>query len=103
MNPLSETTYLVLLALYDEPLHGYGIIKSIEDLSEGSMLIAPGTLYGVLSNLQKQRLIEMVEKETDKRKKKTYCLTEYGKEILRAEYERFLQMARLTEKKQIGK
>ncbi|NRD78477.1 PadR family transcriptional regulator [Bacillus sp. BRMEA1] len=98
MNPLSESTYLILLALYHEPLHGYGIIKSIEEVSNGSFIIAPGTLYGVLNNLQKQRLIETVKQEEDSRKKKTYAITEKGKEILHLEFNRFQKMITFTEK-----
>jgi DNA-binding PadR family transcriptional regulator len=98
MNPLSESTYLVLLALYPEPLHGYGIIKSIEDVSGGTFIIAPGTLYGVLNNLQKQKLIETVNEETFSRKKKTYCITAQGKDILHAEFKRFQNMVQFTEK-----
>lgn len=53
MFPLSEPTYLILLALIKEPLHGYGIIKTVFDISEEQYDIAPGTLYGVLKNLEK--------------------------------------------------
>ncbi|WP_223068698.1 PadR family transcriptional regulator [Paenibacillus caui] len=96
MNPMSESTYLVLLALYHEPLHGYGIIKGIEKVSGGTFIIAPGTLYGVLNNLQKQKLIETVQQEKDSRKKKTYCITEQGKEALHVEFNRFRNMINFT-------
>ncbi|UQZ32513.1 PadR family transcriptional regulator [Paenibacillus sp. PK3_47] len=96
MNPLSESTYLVLLALYHEPLHGYGIIKSLESVSGGDFVISPGTLYGVLNNLEKQKLIEAVKQESDSRKKKTYALTDQGKEVLLAEFRRFQRMVQMT-------
>jgi len=92
VNPLSESTYLILLALYQGPLHGYGIIKEIENTSEGTYIIAPGTLYGVLKNLEKQELIETVALEKEKRKKKTYCITVKGKGVLHSEYERYIRM-----------
>lgn len=92
VNPLSESTYLILLALYQGPLHGYGIIKEIENTSEGTYIIAPGTLYGVLKNLEKQELIETVAFEKEKRKKKTYCITVQGKGVLHSEYERYIRM-----------
>lgn len=98
MNPLSESMYLVLLALYHEPLHGYGIIKGIENVSGGTFIIAPGTLYGVLNNLQKQKLIETVKQEKDSRKKKTYCITERGKEVLNLEFNRYQDMVNFTKK-----
>ncbi|MDX8045303.1 PadR family transcriptional regulator [Gracilibacillus sp. S3-1-1] len=98
MNPLSESTYLVLLALYQQPLHGYGIIKEIEQVSEGAIILAPGTLYGVLKNLQKQGLIETIAIEKEQRKKKTYAITEQGKEALHIEYVRYIRMTKLSEK-----
>ncbi|WP_169513035.1 PadR family transcriptional regulator [Bacillus fungorum] len=98
MNPLSESTYLVLLALYHEPLHGYGIIKGIENVSNGTFIIAPGTLYGVLNNLQKQKLIETFQQETDSRKKKTYCITDKGKKAIHIEFNRFQTMVDFTKK-----
>ena len=98
INPLSESTYLILLALYQEPLHGYGIIKEIENESEGNYIIAPGTLYGVLKSLQKQGLIKTIAVEKEHRKKKTYCITDQGKDVLYTEYERYIRMINLSQK-----
>ncbi|GIN39373.1 PadR family transcriptional regulator [Heyndrickxia oleronia] len=98
MNPLSESMYLVLLALYHEPLHGYGIIKEIENVSGGTYIIAPGTLYGVLNNLQKQHFIETLKQELDSRKKKTYCITDKGRKALNLEFKRYENMVHFTKK-----
>ncbi len=92
MKPLSESTYLVLLALYQEPLHGYGIIKMIDHISGGTFIIAPGTLYGILTNLVKQQYIETLSEEKDSRKKKTYLLTDIGKDALLNEFNRYKTM-----------
>ncbi len=97
MKALTESTYLVLLALYNQPLHGYGIIKIIEHISEGELIIAPGTLYGILTNLEKQKLIQTLKAEKDSRKKKTYLITEEGKEVIQKEYERHQKMIQFTE------
>lgn len=97
MQPLSESTYLVLLALAREPLHGYGIIKKIEEYSGGDIVLAPGTLYGVLTNLQKQKLIELVTAEKDSRQKKIYRLTSDGQNSFRQEYERFKKMLTISD------
>jgi DNA-binding PadR family transcriptional regulator len=96
VNPLSESTYLILLALYQGSLHGYGIIKEIERTSEGKYMIAPGTLYGVLKKLESQGLIETVAIEKEKRNKKTYCITNQGKDVLHSEYERYNRMINLS-------
>ncbi|MEH6942583.1 hypothetical protein [Bacillus sp. JJ722] len=50
------------------------------------------------NNLQKQKLIEAVKQETDSRKKKTYCITEQGKEALYLEFNRFQNMVNFTQK-----
>lgn len=81
MNTLSESTYLVLLALYHEPLHGYGIIKGIEEISDGAYIIAAGTLYGVLKNLEKQCLIETIKEEKGSRKKR-HIVSQYEEKKL---------------------
>lgn len=103
INPLSESTYLVLLALYHNPLHGYGIIKRIEKMSDGTYNIAPGTLYGVLKNIEKQGLIETLKEEKDSRKKKIYTLTAHGRETLHTEFNRYEKIIYFTRKIMNGK
>jgi DNA-binding PadR family transcriptional regulator len=61
-------------------------------------VIAPGTLYGVVKNIQKQGLIETIEVQIEQRKKRTYRITERGKDVLRSEYSRYLKMIELTKK-----
>lgn len=50
--PLTETTYYILLALL-EPAHGYHIMQKVEDMSDGDVKIAAGTMYGAIENLLK--------------------------------------------------
>lgn len=97
MQSLSESTYLVLLALTKKPFHGYGIIKKIEHFSDGDIILAPGTLYGVLTNLQKQKLIELVTAEKESRQKKTYQLTDEGQTVFKNEYQRFKKMLTISD------
>ena len=98
MFPLSEPTYLILLALINEPLHGYGIIKTVFDISEEQYDIAPGTLYGVLKNLEKQKAIEVVGVDLDNRKKKIYAITDLGRNILFQEQQRYEKLLSFTYK-----
>ena len=76
--PLTEATYYILLALVD-PLHGYGVMQKVEQISKGTVKIGPGTLYGAFSSLEKEGLILMV-KEEDRRK--CYQLTDKGSMVL---------------------
>ena len=96
MFPLSEPTYLILLALSQKPMHGYGIIKTIFDFTDGQYELAPGTLYGVLKNLEKQKHIEVVGVDLDNRKKKIYAITETGLSALLQEQRRYEQLLKFT-------
>jgi DNA-binding PadR family transcriptional regulator len=84
--PMTETTYYIMLSLH-EPLHGYGIMQRVKQLSNGSVDIAPGTLYGALDNLKKQNLINLVAEDAEKRRK-IYSLSDLGREVLISEYKR---------------
>ncbi len=91
--PLTETTYYVLLSLL-EPAHGYIIMQKVEDLSNQQVRIAAGTLYGAIDNLLKQELIKSV-KSKDKRRK-TYVITDKGKEVLQLDFLRMQHMIGIT-------
>lgn len=77
--PLSESTAYILLALA-EPLHGYGIMQKVARISEGTVKLGPGTLYGAFTALESEGLIVKVG-EADRRK--TYVLTDEGKQLLK--------------------
>ena len=49
--PLTESTYFILLSLSPEPKHGYAIMKEVQELSEGRVVLSTGTLYGALKRL----------------------------------------------------
>lgn len=76
--PLTEATAYILMAVV-EPLHGYALMQKVEQMSQGTVRIGPGTLYGAFAQLEKEGLIRMV-KEADRRK--SYLLTEKGKTVL---------------------
>ena len=76
--PLTEATAYILLALA-EPLHGYALMQKVGEMSQGTVKIGPGTLYGAFSQLEKEGLINMV-KEADRRK--SYVITTKGKTVL---------------------
>lgn len=83
--PMTETTYYILVAML-EPGHGYYIMQKVEELSEGKVRIAAGTMYGAIDHLLKQKLIQSVPGE-DKRRK-LYVITGLGREVLHLEAER---------------
>ena len=60
--PLSEATYYITSVLV-EPMHGQGVMRRVEEETDGTITIGPGTLYDAFSTLEKQGLIEIVRKE----------------------------------------
>jgi DNA-binding PadR family transcriptional regulator len=84
--PLSEATSYILLAL-NEPLHGYGVMQKIDKLSEGTVSVGPGTLYGAFTTLERDGLITKIG---DEDRRKIFGLTTFGRQVLQA------QMYRLT-------
>jgi DNA-binding PadR family transcriptional regulator len=82
--PLTEATYYIMLSLV-EPLHGYGVMQKVEAISQGTVKVGPGTLYGVFSNLEKERLIVKV---TEEERRKCYALTPKGRGVLLRQIER---------------
>lgn len=80
---LTEAVYYILLSLM-EPMHGYGIMQNVEQLSKGRVRLAAGTLYGAISTLVEKGWITTLPGEKDSRKKE-YQITEQGKQILESE------------------
>ncbi|HEY6787758.1 MAG TPA: PadR family transcriptional regulator [Trebonia sp.] len=96
-SPMREPTYFVLAALLAGPLHGYGIIKRAEELSDGRVRLATGTLYTALDRLTAEGCVELVSEETvGGRIRRSYGLTEPGAAALRAEAQRMAEAARIV-------
>lgn len=87
-GPMTEAMYYVLLALM-HPNHGYQLMHAITEVSNGRLKMGPGTLYGVLSRMQKDGLIVLAE---DDGRRKTYQITPDGEQALRIEYARLKSM-----------
>ena len=80
---LTEAVYYILLSLM-QPLHGYGIMQNVEQLSGGRLRLAAGTLYGAISSMLDKGWSTARDGAADSRKKE-YVITEAGRDILRAE------------------
>jgi len=94
--PLSEATYLILASL-TRPRHGYGIMQDVGTVSGGRVRLGPGTLYGALTNLLKQKLIQRSgETGAPNDRRKVYALTALGERVLVLEGERLTAMSRLA-------
>ena len=86
--PMTETGFYILLCL-QEPNHGYGIVQTVEELTNGEIRLTPGTMYGSLSKMEKDGLIVFVRAEE---KRKLYCITDLGREVLDLELRRIKRL-----------
>jgi len=82
--PMTETAYYILLSL-SCPRHGYGIIKFVQELTHGRILLGSGTVYGTLTKMQKYGIIMVF---ADEQKKTIYQITPLGIQLIKAEIAR---------------
>ena len=88
--PLTEAIYYILLSLM-QPMHGYGIIQNVKEMSGGRLVLAAGTLYGAITNLLTKGWIEAADEEENSRKKE-YVITARGKTALKSELARLEEL-----------
>jgi len=96
VSPLTPTTFHILLALAEDPLHGYGIMRR---LAEVGLRVGPGTVYGALSRLLQTGWVEEARVERSRGpggQRQRYALTPTGREALRLEAERVIRTADLV-------
>lgn len=94
--PQSETTFHILLALAEEPLHGYGIMVKAAEMG---VKIGPGTIYGALHRMVQAGWVERAGSEKARgptKKRHRYSLTLAGRDLLRMEARRITRAADLV-------
>ncbi len=87
---LTEAVFYILLALH-RPLHGYGIMQLVQDLTAERVVLGPGTLYGALATLVEKGWIQALPDGHDSRRKE-YKITELGGRIFQIELERLQEL-----------
>ncbi len=81
---LREPTFLILAAVAAGPLHGYGILRAVGELSGGRVRLRAGTLYAALDRLVGEgSLLVDHEEVVDGRLRRYYRITDAGLEVLR--------------------
>jgi DNA-binding PadR family transcriptional regulator len=94
--PLTEPVLLILLSLAGQPRHGYSILKDVEQMSDGRVVLSTGTLYGALRRLLDEEWIERIEEEESSRGRQAYRLTSRGRKNLQLEIGRMKQLTHLA-------
>ena len=88
--PMTETGFYILLCLRS-PNHGYGIVQKVKEITDNEVILGPGTMYGSLSKMEKDGLIQFVCEED---KRKIYQITDLGTEVLELEWKRIRRLYR---------
>ena len=88
--PMTETGFYILFCLQEE-MHGYNIGLKVKEMTDGEVSISPGTMYGTLSKMEKDGLIRFVKEEE---KRKSYIITDLGREVLTLELKRIERLYR---------
>lgn len=88
LQTLTEPMYYILMALLKERC-GVDIMEAVLEISNGRVKVGPGTLYALLGKFEKENII--IETEVQGRKR-SYIITDKGKEILVEEYKRLVTM-----------
>ena len=91
--PMTETAFYILLCLR-KPNHGYGIVQSVEKMTDGAIRLTPGTMYGSLSKMEKDKLIHFVREED---KRRIYEITDLGAEVLELELKRIKRLYKIVQ------
>ncbi len=95
--PLTEALFYILLAAR-RPIHGYGIIQEVAEMTGGRVNLGPGTLYGAISTLVDRGWITLYSAEEGSRRKKEYVITDQGRAAFAAELARLRELVRNGEK-----
>jgi DNA-binding PadR family transcriptional regulator len=99
--PLPAATFHILLAVTDEPRHGYAISQDIAARTNGAIKMSFGTLYRSIQRMLEQGLLEEVRGPSraagrDDERRRYYRVTRFGRVVARAEVQRLADMVRLA-------
>src|SRR5262245_33860060 len=104
-RPLPAASLHIVLALLDGELHGYALMRRVEELSEGAVRMGPGTLYGTINRLVDEGLMrettDRVSRD-DGERRRYYELTGQGRDIAIDELARLRSLVRRVDRRLRG-
>ncbi|HLY62684.1 MAG TPA: PadR family transcriptional regulator [Terriglobia bacterium] len=105
--PLTPAMFHVLAALADGEKHGYAILKEVAEQTENEVRLSAGTLYGIIKRLLTEGMIsecsERPAPELDDSRRRYYRLTDWGRQVARAEAERMEKLIAMARVKKLLK
>ena len=95
MLPLKPADFHILMVLLNKALHGYGIMRAVEEESDGRVLLEVGTMYRLIARLTDEGLMaESKRKNSDRRR--FYRITPLGKQVVTLEARRLLDVVQVA-------
>lgn len=95
--PLSPRDFHILFALAEENLHGYGLVRAVEEHSSGTLKLDPANLYRALQKLASEGLVADAERkpaaEADHERRRYYTITPLGRKVVAEEAGRLRDLA----------
>jgi DNA-binding PadR family transcriptional regulator len=103
LDPLPSAAFQILLALSMEDLHGYAIMRQVEEQTGGRVRLGPGTLYSSIQTLLEEKLIEEIglHEDTANERRRYYRLTSAGRKVARSEADRLADVLRVARARKI--
>jgi DNA-binding PadR family transcriptional regulator len=90
-SPLSPLSLAVLMTLVDGELHGYGIMKAVQEESQGRVRAGAGSLYAALDRMVRAGWIE---ERAGSEAQRLFAITRVGRAVARSEVERLAAVVR---------
>ena len=104
LTPLPAAAFQILLSLLDDDLHGYEIMRRVEEQTQGRTRLGPGTLYSSIQALVDAGFITEVASPADDsagERRRYYRVTAAGRRAGREEAERLADLLRLARAKKL--
>ena len=103
LDPLPSAAFQIILALSIEDLHGYAIMRQVEEQTGGRVRLGPGTLYSSIQTLLEEKLIQEVglSEDTPSERRRYYRLTSAGRKVARPEADRMADVLRVARARKI--
>jgi DNA-binding PadR family transcriptional regulator len=102
LDPLPSAAFQILLSLADGDLHGYAIMRQVEEQTGGRLRLGPGTLYSSIQALLEEKFIEEVSQPGEvSERRRFYRLTAAGRKQARAEAEKLADTLRVARARKI--
>lgn len=98
--PLPPATLHILMAVADQPRHGYAIMQDVAARTRGGLKLSFGTLYRSIQRMLEQGLLEELRErpaaDQDDERRRYYRVTRFGTVVARAEMRRLAELVRMA-------